>query len=60
VIGLCSRSLIQRMSRAAQAAEEHGENRLLEHLELPWQGYREELAACLAIIVVSLLHLFGA
>jgi CRISPR-associated endonuclease Csn1 len=53
VIGLCSRSLIQRMSRAAQAAEEHGENRLLECLELPWPGYREELAACLAIIVVS-------
>lgn len=53
VIGLCSRSLIQRMSRAAQAAEEHGENRLLEHLELPWPGYREELATCLAAIVVS-------
>lgn len=53
VIGLCSRSLIQRMSRAAQAAEEHGENRLLERLELPWPGYRGELAACLALIVVS-------
>jgi CRISPR-associated endonuclease Csn1 len=53
VIGLCSRSLIQRMSRAAQAAEEHGENRLLERLELPWPGYREELAAHLAAIVVS-------
>jgi CRISPR-associated endonuclease Csn1 len=53
VVGLCSRSLIQRMSCAAQAAEERGENRLLEHLELPWPGYREELATCLAAIVVS-------
>lgn len=53
VIGLCSRSLIQRMSRAAQQAEEHGENRLLEKLELPWPSFRDELATCLAAIVVS-------
>lgn len=53
VIGLCSRSLIQRVSRAARAAERHGENRLLEHMDLPWPGYREELAACLAKIVIS-------
>lgn len=53
VIGLCSRSLIQRMATAAAVAEEHGENRLLERLELPWPGYREALGACLAAIVVS-------
>lgn len=53
VIGLCSRSLIQRMATAAAKAEERGENRLLEHLELPWPSYRDELAKALAGIVVS-------
>lgn len=53
VIGLCSRSLIQRMATAAAAAEKHGENRLLERLELPWPSYRDELAEALGRIVVS-------
>jgi len=53
VIGLCSRSLIQRMAHAAEDAEAHGENRLLERLTLPWPGYREELATCLGAILVS-------
>lgn len=53
VIGLCSRSLIKRMSDAARQAEEKGEQRLLERLELPWPGYRDDLAQCLAKIVVS-------
>lgn len=53
VIGLCSRSLIQRIARAAEEAEARGENRLLERLALPWAGYREELAARLAAIAVS-------
>lgn len=53
VIGLCSRSLIKRMSDAARLAEEKGEQRLLETLELPWPAYRHELGACLAGIVVS-------
>jgi CRISPR-associated endonuclease Csn1 len=53
VIGLCSRSLIQRMANAAQAAEEHGENRLLERLELPWPSFRDELGECLHKVVVS-------
>ena len=53
VIGLCSRSLIQRMAHAAEQAESNGENRLLQHLDLPWIGYREELAACLAAVLVS-------
>lgn len=53
VIGLCSRSLIQRMANAAARAEEHGENRLLERLDLPWSSYRDELDSALAAIVVS-------
>lgn len=53
VIGLCSRSLIQRMAHAAEEAEARGENRLLERLALPWPGYRAELATHLAAIVVS-------
>lgn len=53
VIGLCSRSLIQRMANAAARAEEHGENRLLERLDLPWPSYRDELNSALAAVVVS-------
>jgi len=53
VIGLCSRSLIKRMSDAARQAEENGEQRLLETLELPWPTFRHELGACLGGIVVS-------
>lgn len=53
VIGLCSRSLIKRISDAARRAEENGEHRLLEKLELPWPTFRHELGACLSEIVVS-------
>lgn len=53
VIGICSRSLIKRMADAARIAEERGENRLLEQLELPWPEYRHELESTLAKIVVS-------
>ena len=53
VIGLCSRSLIQRMATAARRAEEDGQNRLLERLELPWPTYRDDLRRMLAGIVVS-------
>ena len=53
VIGLCSRSLIQRIATAAASAEVHGEHRLLEKLELPWPVFREELKACLEAVVVS-------
>ncbi|HET7929891.1 MAG TPA: type II CRISPR RNA-guided endonuclease Cas9 [Rhodanobacteraceae bacterium] len=53
VIGLCSRSLIQRMANSAAAAERDGENRLLERLDLPWPDYRDELRAHLDTIVVS-------
>ena len=53
VIGLCSRSLIQRLATSAANAEEHGENRLLERLELPWPAYRQELGERLTGIVVS-------
>lgn len=53
VIGLCSRSLFQRMATAAARAESQGENRLLADLQMPWPAFRDELAACLAKIVVS-------
>lgn len=53
VIGLCSRSLIQRIATAAERAESRGENRLLECLELPWPSFREELADCLSRVIVS-------
>lgn len=53
VIGLCSRSLIQRMANAASRAEEHGENRLLENLELPWPAFRDDLKTALQNLVVS-------
>lgn len=53
VIGLCSRSLIQRMATAASRAEEQGENRLLESLDLPWPTFRDELGAALQNVVVS-------
>lgn len=53
VIGLCDRALIQRIANAAARAEQHGENRLLASLELPWAGYREELQAMLQRVVVS-------
>jgi CRISPR-associated endonuclease Csn1 len=53
VIGLCSRSLIQRMSTAAARAESDGENRLLERLDLPWPTFRDDLRRMLSGIVVS-------
>lgn len=53
VIGLCSRSLIQCMANAASRAEEHGENRLLENLELPWPAFRDDLKTALQSVVVS-------
>lgn len=53
VIGLCSRSLIQRMSNAAQRAEKDGENRLLKGLELPWPRFRDDLRDGLSKVVVS-------
>ncbi|NCT68270.1 MAG: type II CRISPR RNA-guided endonuclease Cas9 [Rhodanobacteraceae bacterium] len=53
VIGLCSRSLIQRIATAAARSEGKGEQRLLEGLELPWPSFRDELAASLARVVVS-------
>jgi len=53
VIGLCSRSLIQRIATAAARAEDKGEQRLLEGLELPWPSFRDDLRNSLAQIVVS-------
>lgn len=53
VIGICARSMIQRMAAAAARAEQHGENRLLESLELPWPSFREDLRERLQCMVVS-------
>lgn len=53
IVALCDRSMIQRMSRAAKRAEEAGENRLLERLELPWLGFREEIGESIGKLVVS-------
>lgn len=53
VIGLCSRSLIKRMADAARVAEEKGEHRLLEKLDLPWPSYRHELEQTLGKVIVS-------
>lgn len=53
VIGLCSRSLIQRMAKAAENAESKGENRLLAQMDLPWPEYRDNLSACLELLLVS-------
>jgi len=53
VIGLCSRSLIQHMKAAAERAEEQGENRLLERLDLPWPAFRNDLGGALQGVVVS-------
>jgi CRISPR-associated endonuclease Csn1 len=53
VVGICSRSIIQRMAAAASRAESRGEQRLLEDLDLPWDGYRHDLADSLQKVIVS-------
>lgn len=53
VIGVCDRSMIQRMANAAARAEQRGENRLLESLDLPWLGFRDDLRRHLQRMVVS-------
>jgi CRISPR-associated endonuclease Csn1 len=53
VVAVCDRSLIQRISTAAKKAEADGENRLLKSLDVPWVGFREELAEVVRRIVVS-------
>lgn len=53
VIGLCDRSLIQRIATAARLSEEKGEQRLLEGLELPWPAFRDDLKKSLEMVAVS-------
>lgn len=53
VIGVCSRSLMMHMARAAARAEERGENRLLEGLDLPWPAFRADLRDALEKTIVS-------
>jgi hypothetical protein len=52
VVGLCDRSLLQRVSTAARRAEERG-RRLLDALEEPWPGFVAEASAKARAIVVS-------
>lgn len=53
VVAVTSRSLMQRISRCAARAEEKELERLLEGLEEPWPGFRDELGEKLARVVVS-------
>ena len=53
IIAVCNRSLIQRVATAAKKAEADGENRLLRSLDVPWVGFREELANVVSRIIVS-------
>jgi len=53
VVAVTSRSLMQRISRCAARAEEKELERLLEGLEEPWPGFRDELGEKLARGVVS-------
>lgn len=53
VVGVLSRSLIQRMATAAARAEQAGENRLLERLDVPWPSFRDDLRRMLAGVYVS-------
>lgn len=53
VVGVCSRSLLQRVATAAARAEANGENRLLDSLELPWPTFHSDLESTLEKIVVS-------
>ncbi len=53
IIGACNRATIQKLSRAAERAEESGENRLLRNFPQPWDGFREELHDVVERIVVS-------
>lgn len=53
VVGIASRSLIKRIADAAARAEETGQNRALERLDLPWASFRFDLAACLDRVVIS-------
>jgi CRISPR-associated endonuclease Csn1 len=52
VIALVSRSLLQRVSRAAKLAED-GEKRFLETLPPPWEGFLAEVAARARTLTVS-------
>ncbi|MBP6748590.1 MAG: type II CRISPR RNA-guided endonuclease Cas9 [Xanthomonadaceae bacterium] len=53
VVGLCGRSLIQRVATAAARAETRGEHRLLENLAFPWPSFRDDLRDTLNKVVVS-------
>lgn len=53
IVGACDRATIQQLSRAAERAEETGENRLLRDFPQPWVGFRDDLHEVVERIVVS-------
>lgn len=53
VIAVTTRSLLQRIARAAGQAEDRDLDRLFEDLPPPWDAFRDELGAALAGITVS-------
>jgi len=53
VIACTSRSLIQRLATASAAAEERGAERVVERIDPPWPGFREDVRAAVNAIVVS-------
>lgn len=53
VIAACDRSTIQQLAKAAERAEETGENRKLKNFPMPWHSFRDDLSAALGKIVVS-------
>ncbi|WP_051341235.1 type II CRISPR RNA-guided endonuclease Cas9 [Azospirillum halopraeferens] len=53
VIGCIDQGLVQRVAQAAQRAEDQGLDRLMDDLDPPWPGFRDELAARVRAVTVS-------
>ena len=53
VIACTSRALIQKLATASAAAEERGAERVVEKVDVPWPGFREDIRAAVNRIVVS-------
>ena len=53
VIGVSTRSLLQKIATAAARNEENGAEDALRHIDPPWPSFREELKAVAGRIIVS-------
>lgn len=53
VVAVTTRGLLNQIARAAGRAEERDLDRLFDDLKQPWDGFREELGAVLAEVIVS-------